>query len=211
MRASVEQTERDLVRRLRTGDEEAFETMVKEYSGRMLTVARRFLRVEQDARDAVQEALLSAYRAIGEFAGEARLSTWLHRIVVNASLMQLRKRKRRNEESIEDLLPRFDETGDWVSEDRYGINLHDFALERRDTCEMVRRCIDRLPENYRNVLIMRDIQDRDTQEVADMLGAHPNNVKVRLHRAHQALRTLILNELAARSRAGCEFEPQLAP
>jgi RNA polymerase sigma-70 factor, ECF subfamily len=210
MRVSVEETERDLIRRLRAGEEEAFETMVKKYGGRMLTVARRFLRVEQDARDAVQEALISAYRAIGEFAGEARLSTWLHRIVVNASLMQLRKRKRRNEEPIDDLLPRFDETGDWVSADRYGVSLHDFALERRDTREMVRRCIDRLPENHRNVLIMRDIEDLDTQKVADMLGAHPNNVKVRLHRAHQALRTLILNELAAASCVGRNLEPQLS-
>jgi RNA polymerase sigma-70 factor, ECF subfamily len=210
MRASDEATERDLIRRLRAGDEDAFETMVKKYGGRMLTVARRFLRVEQDARDAVQEAVISAFRAIGDFAGEARLSTWLHRIVVNAALMQLRKRHRRNEESIEDMLPCFNESGDWVKEDRSGINLSDATLERRDTREMVRRCIDRLPANYRNVLIMRDIQDLDTQEVADMLGAHPNNVKVRLHRAHQALRTLVLDELAAADHAGRGLQPQLS-
>jgi RNA polymerase sigma-70 factor, ECF subfamily len=201
MRASDELTERDLIRRLRAGEEDAFETMVNEYGGRMLTVARRFLRVEQDARDAVQEAMISAFRAIGDFAGEARLSTWLHRIVVNAALMQLRKRRRRNEESLDDLLPVFNKSGDWVKDDRCGINLSDGALDRRDTSEMVRRCIDRLPENYRNVLIMRDIEDLDTQEVADMLGAHPNNVKVRLHRAHQALRTLVINELAVGDRA----------
>ena len=210
MRANDETIERELIRRLRAGDEDAFETMVKEYSGRMLTVARRFLRVEQDARDAVQEALISAFRAIGDFAGEARLSTWLHRIVVNASLMQLRKRRRRNEESIEELLPCFSETGDWVKEDRNGINLRDAALERRDTREMVRRCIDRLPDNYRNVLLMRDIQDLDTREVADMLGAHPNNIKVRLHRAHQALRTLVLDELAAANHVCRNLQPELS-
>ena len=210
MRASEEATEQDLIRHLRAGDGDAFETMVKEYGGRMLTVARRFLRVEQDARDAVQEALISAYRAIGDFAGEARLSTWLHRIVVNASLMQLRKRRKRNEESLDDLLPCFDESGDWVKEERYDIDLRDAALDRRDIREMVRRCIDRLPENYRNVLIMRDIEDLDTQEVANMLGAHPNNVKVRLHRARLALRTLVQSERAAEDHIGRNHQPQLS-
>jgi RNA polymerase sigma-70 factor, ECF subfamily len=210
MRATDETTERDLIERLRAGDEDAFETMVNEHGGRMLTVARRFLRVDQDARDAVQEALISAFRSIGSFAGEARLSTWLHRIVVNAALMQLRKRHRRSEGSIDDLLPSFNETGDWARQDFFSIDLRESALERRDTREMVRRCINRLPDNYRNVLIMRDIEELGTNEVADMLGASPNNVKVRLHRAHQALRTLILNELAAADHAGGNIELQLS-
>ncbi len=91
-----------LLERLRSGDDAAFEQLVREHGGRMLAVARRFLRQEEDARDAVQDAFLSAYRALEDFEGNARLSTWLHRIVVNAALMKLRTRRRKPERSIED-------------------------------------------------------------------------------------------------------------
>jgi RNA polymerase sigma-70 factor, ECF subfamily len=106
--------EGELVRRLCRGEELAFEELVHEYAPRMLVVARRFLHAEQDARDAVQDALISAMKAIRGFNKRSQLSTWLHRIVVNASLMELRRRRRRAEESIEDLLPRFDQGGKWV-------------------------------------------------------------------------------------------------
>jgi RNA polymerase sigma-70 factor, ECF subfamily len=193
----VENREQELIRRRRAGDDEAFETMVRQYGGRMLIVARRFLRVEQDARDAVQEALLSAFKSIHGFAGEAKLSTWLHRIVVNAALMQLRSRKRRNEDSIEELMPRFDDRGGWADRDNTQGNVAEEIMERRCTRELLRKCIARLPEIYRNVLMMRDIEELENQEVAEMLGAHPNTVKVRLHRAHQALRAVVLEELRA--------------
>jgi RNA polymerase sigma-70 factor, ECF subfamily len=187
----------DLVRRLRDGDEEAFETMVRRHGGRMVAVARRFLPVEQDANDAVQEAFISAFKAIHNFNGEARLSTWLHRIVVNAALMQLRSRRRRAEESIDNLLPRFDEEGKWADETMRFIRTEDVSLERSDTRAMVRKCIDQLPDNYRTVLLMRDIEELDTDQVAKMLGATPNTVKVRLHRARQALRAILEREVLA--------------
>ena len=100
-----------LLERLRAGEAAAFERLVREQGGRMLAVARRFLREDEDARDAVQDAFLSAFRSLDSFEGQAKLSTWLHRIVVNAALMKLRARKRRPEESIEELLPRFLEDG----------------------------------------------------------------------------------------------------
>src|SRR5205085_3204271 len=101
----------DLVARLRAGDEAAYETLVREQGGRMLSVARRLLRDEDEARDAVQESFLSAFRSIGSFEGHSRLSTWLHRIVVNTALMRLRKRKSRRETSIDELLPKFSGEG----------------------------------------------------------------------------------------------------
>lgn len=189
--------ENNLVRRLREGSDGAFEAMVRKYSGRMLAVARRFLPVEQDARDAVQEAMISAFKAIHNFAGDAKLSTWLHRIVVNAALMQLRYRRRRAEESIENLLPRFDEDGKWADESMRFAREDDLPLERRDTRELVRKCIDQLPENYRTVLLLRDIEELDTDEVATILKATTNTVKVRLHRARQALRTILEREMRA--------------
>jgi RNA polymerase sigma-70 factor, ECF subfamily len=108
--------ERDLVRRLREGDDDAFETLVREFAPRMLAIARRFVPDGQDAQDLAQNALMSAVKAIHSFAQQAQLSTWLDRIVVNAALMELRNRHHRAEDSIEDLLPRFDDDGKWLDD-----------------------------------------------------------------------------------------------
>ena len=89
--------EAGLVVRLRAGDPLAFEELVRTFGGRLLAIARRFVRDEQDAQDIVQSAYLSAFRALGQFEGTCKLSTWLHRIVVNAALMKLRSRRRKPE------------------------------------------------------------------------------------------------------------------
>lgn len=188
--------ERDLVAALRAGDDASYERLVREHGGAMLAVARRYLRSEDDARDVVQEALLSAFRGIASFDAGAKLSTWLHRIVVNSALMRLRTRRRRPEESIDDLLPTFDEVGafahgvvDWDTP------ATEHVVERRQLREIVRRCIDRLPDGYRALLIVRDIDERDTEEAAELLGMTVSAVKSRLHRARQALRELLAVEL----------------
>jgi RNA polymerase sigma-70 factor (ECF subfamily) len=184
-----------LVRRLQATDAQAFETLVRQYGGRMLATARRMVPNEDDARDVVQEALLSAFRSIRTFEGTARLSTWLHRIVVNAALMKLRSRRRRREESIEELLPRFDEDGHFAEPVAPWEAEAEALLEGRETRVMVRRAIDRLPESYRTVLVLRDVEELDTEETAAALGIQPNAVKTRLHRARQALRTLLEREM----------------
>jgi RNA polymerase sigma-70 factor (ECF subfamily) len=184
-----------LVDRLRSGDSAAFEIMVREYGGRMLAAARRLVRTEEDARDAVQEAFLAAFRSIHSFAGSSRLSTWLHRIAVNAALMKLRSRRRRREDSIEDLLPRFRDDGTWVESRVDWDTPSDGLLERREIRAAVRSAIDRLPASYRAVLMLRDIEELDTDETATALGTTRNAVKIRLHRARQALRTLLDREL----------------
>ena len=97
---TTEIDENALVAGLRAGHEDAYELMVRAYGGRLLAVAKRILRSEEDARDAVQTAYLLAFRSLDRFEGGSRLSTWLHRIVVNAALMRLRSRRRRPEESI---------------------------------------------------------------------------------------------------------------
>jgi RNA polymerase sigma-70 factor (ECF subfamily) len=183
--------EQDLVARLRAGDEAAFDMLVRTHAGRLLAVARRMLRAEEDARDAVQEAFLQAFRAIGRFEGGARLSTWLHRIVVNAGLMKLRTRKRKPEQSIETLLPSFLDDGHHEERFRSWEEPVDKALERAETRELVRRQIDALPESYRTVLVLRDIEGLDTEETARMLGLTVNATKIRLHRARQALRSML--------------------
>jgi len=182
-----------LVARLRAGDDGAFEWVVRRYGSRLLSVARRMLHSDEEAQDVLQEAFLSVFRHVDTFAEGSQLSTWLHRIVVNAALMKLRSRRRRGEESIEELLPRFGDDGHWAEQPSAWRS--DELLERKQTRAMMRRCIERLPERHREVLVLRDIEDLDTSEVAELLGISANVVKVRLHRARQALRTLVAGEL----------------
>ena len=180
-----------LLPRLRAGDSEAFEALVRSQAPRLLAVSRRLLRNDEDAKDAVQNAFISAFRSLDSFTGASRLSTWLHRIVVNAALMQLRTGRRRPEESIEPLLPAFLEDGHHATTPLPWRESADGALQRREDREFVRACVDKLPESYRSVLILRDIEEVDGQETARLLGLTASAVKVRLHRARQALRTLL--------------------
>jgi len=180
-----------LVQGLKDGEEWAFEALVRLFGARMLSTARRLVGNEEDARDVVQSAYLSAFRAIGEFQGSAQLSTWLHRIVVNTGLMRLRSRRRKPEESIDALLPAFKADGHHVERFSSGSVPADQLLEQEETRHIVRGAIEQLPETYRTVLILRDIEELSTQEVAEMLEVTPAAVKVRLHRARQALFTLL--------------------
>ena len=162
--------ERALLARLRAGENAAFEQLIRAYGGRLLAVARRFLPAEEDARDAVQEAFVSA---------------------VNAALMKLRTRRRKPEQSIEDLLPGFLEDGHlerpaspWRKNALEG-------LERDELRVLMHEKIQALPESYRNVLLLRDIEELDTQETAELMGISQGAVKTRLHRARLALRELL--------------------
>jgi RNA polymerase sigma-70 factor (ECF subfamily) len=154
----------------------------------MLVVARRYLRSEDDARDAVQEAFVSAFRAIDRFEGGSLLSTWLHRIVVNAALMKLRTRKRKPEESIDDLLPGFLENGHLADPTPGWRAPADELLEGDENRRIVREAIEGLPEGHRTVLLLRDIEGFDTEQAAEKLGITTGAVKTRLHRARLALR-----------------------
>jgi RNA polymerase sigma-70 factor (ECF subfamily) len=188
--------EQALLERLKAGDEAAFEQLVRENGGRMLAVAKGMLRSEDDARDAVQNAFVSAFKALDKFEGNARLSTWLHRIVVNAALMILRRKKRKPEQSIDELLPSFLDDGHIETPASHWREVAEDPIERRQLAERIRDAIESLPESYRNVLLLRDIQDLDTEETAEMMGISPGAVKTRLHRARQALRGLLEPHMA---------------
>jgi RNA polymerase sigma-70 factor, ECF subfamily len=175
------------VARIRNGDESACEALVREHGPRMLAVARRFLTCHEDCNDAVQDAFISAFRAIDTFGGTSSLGTWLHRVVVNACLMKLRRRK--SEQSIESMLPQFAADGHHLAPIEADALAKASAAEER---AWVRQCIDRLPEAYRAVLLLRDIEGHDTQETAEILNCTVANVKTRLHRARQALRTIMV-------------------
>ena len=184
-------SEEALVEGLRRGDEDAFATLIRSYGGRMLAAARRILPTEEDAQDAVQEAFLSAFRKIDSFQGDARLGTWLHRVGINAALMKLRSLRRRREHGVDELLPRFTEGGHFQAPPRSWSEAADEPVLREELRRKVREAIERLPDNYRIPLLLRDIEGLDNEAVAAELGVSVNAAKIRVHRARLALRELL--------------------
>jgi RNA polymerase sigma-70 factor (ECF subfamily) len=180
-----------LLSRMQAGDNAAFEACVRTHCTRLLVVARRILRNEEDAHDAVQETFLAAFQQIGGFQGMSSLGTWLHRIAVNAALGRLRKLQRHPEQSIEALLPHFGEGEHQIDPPAPWKDASEVILQQQESRELVQQCISKLPDAYRTVLLLRDIEGMDTEETATMLGTSPGVVKTRLHRARQALRTLL--------------------
>jgi RNA polymerase sigma-70 factor (ECF subfamily) len=187
----VATTDEQLVEGLRAGDEAAFAELVRREGGKLLAVARRILRSEEEAQDAVQDALFSAFQNLDGFEGGARLSTWLHRITVNAALMRVRSKKRRREDPIEELMPAFAEDGHYLAPVQGFRGEAEDEIASAELAAIVRKAIDELPDGYRLVLVLRDVEGLDTAETAAALGIGPDATKMRLHRARQALRTLL--------------------
>src|SRR5262249_47413114 len=134
---------------------------------------------------------LSAFKGIGQFRGQSRLGTWLHRIVVNAALGRLRSLQRHPELSIEALLPHFGEGEHQIDPPVPWRATPDTTVQDQETRALVQGCISQLPDTYRIVLLLRDIEGLPTEETAQILGTSTAVIKTRLHRARQALRSLL--------------------
>lgn len=177
-----------LVDALKRGAPEAVEALVDRYGAWIHRVADRLLGDPRDAEEVTQDVLMTVVGKIGTFRGEAALSSWLYRIAANAAYERLRSRRSRAEVSLEPVLPVFDDEGrhvhpiaDWSS------HLEDPAVtgEVRSALE---RAIGRLPDEYRVVLLLRDVEGLGNEEVANTLGLTVAAVKSRLHRARLVLR-----------------------
>jgi RNA polymerase sigma-70 factor (ECF subfamily) len=186
--AMAENTEEEaaLVAALKQGDDAAYVTLLKRYGDYLYRVAMRVTRSETEAGEAVQEAFISTFRSIGSFEARSSLKTWLHRLTVNAALMRLRSIERKSEVSIDELAPELEierDEPEWKFTESV-----ETMLTRESVRAAVTRAIDRLPEQYRILLVLRDIEGYDTRETAELLGDTEGNVKVRLHRARTALK-----------------------
>lgn len=180
-----------LLAALRAGEAGAFDTLVRVHGPRMRAAIARLRGAGADADDILQDAFLSAFRALGRFEGRSRLSTWLHRIAVNAALMRLRGRHDEPTGDIEALLPHFSPHGAFTEAQRAWGQAPEDALQREELRAQVREAIGRLPENYRIPLVLRDIEGLEHAEIAEDLGISVNAAKIRVHRARQALKALL--------------------
>lgn len=180
-----------LLAALRRGDNDAYATLLRQHGRSLFATARRMLGNEADARDALQEMFVSAFRAIGTFEGKSRLGTWLHRILVNAVLMRLRHRRHRPECSIDNLVPSFTDDGHHAEPPCPWSDRAIARLQSAESHAILWRAIDQLPSAYREVLVLRDLENLSTEAASTHLGITQNATKIRLHRARQALRTLL--------------------
>ncbi len=191
-----------LVNQLQNGDEEAYERLVRTHIDRVYSVASRVLGNGSDAQDAAQEAFLAAWKGIRGFDGRSTLSTWLHRIAVNTSLAILRSKARKREITMTDI-PAEQPNGT----DRERLLEPEEAqpdpVEQADTARLVWQAVDDLPEEYRLVLVMRDVEEMPSKEVASALGLSDATVRQRLHRARQTVAEKLRPELCVGTRLTC--------
>jgi RNA polymerase sigma-70 factor (ECF subfamily) len=197
--AAAQPGDAELARRIGARDERAFEAMMRAHNRMLYRIARSILKDDAEAEDAVQEAYLAAYRGIASFRGGAKLSTWLARIVINEAYGRLRKRKRavvvpfeaaeRRDEGApspeEGIMP-----GDTVERP-------DAAAMRAELRQMLERRIDALPDQFRTVFMLRDVEEMSVEETAQCLDVPAATVRTRAFRARALLREALSRDLDA--------------
>ncbi|TPL00223.1 MULTISPECIES: RNA polymerase sigma factor [unclassified Mesorhizobium] len=190
---AAEASDMALVRRALARDPGAFRAIIKTHNQRLYRIARGVMRNDAEAEDVVQEAYMRAFANLGAFRGEASLSTWLSRIVINEALGRLRKRKRvvAMPENPEAQIIRFP------------LNQNDLnpgddperTMAQRQILGLVERATDSLPDVYRTVFVARVIEGLSIEETAELLGIRQETVKTRLHRARALVRKALDDEI----------------
>ena len=185
-----------LIARAKTGDFEAFEELVGRYQDKVYRLAFRFVRNETEAKEIVQDTLLSVWRKLDGFKGDSAFGSWLFRVTANAALMRLRSQRRHAEVSTEELPPGFLDTpqssyGQILSHGENWARRPDEELQSEELREKLQAAVDDLPEIYRTVFLVRDVDGLSTEETAEALQLSVPTVKTRLHRARIALRESI--------------------
>jgi RNA polymerase sigma-70 factor (ECF subfamily) len=164
------------------------EQVFHEFGPRVYNLARRMLGNDADAEDVTQDVLLQVLRKGDTFRGEASFPTWLHKVTVNAALGHRRRRARRQEHEHPDPLNLFEESGGHARPVRPWSITPDAVLQDRETARIIDDSVRRLPELYRDVYVLADVEGLPNAQIADMLGMSVAAVKSRLHRARLLMR-----------------------
>ena len=190
----------DLLSRIRADAPGAFDEFVARFGGRLYAFGMKFCGEREDAKDVLQDTLLTAYRSMGGLEHAEAMTSWLYRVAANACLMKRRKGRFEpdREISLDELLPGPGEDARVQIPDPAALP-HDDAV-REETRMRVRKAIGDLPPAYRIVMVMRDMEQLSTQEVADALSLEISAVKMRLHRARLMVRKTLEESYAADGR-----------
>ncbi|HTW91371.1 MAG TPA: sigma-70 family RNA polymerase sigma factor [bacterium] len=194
-----------LVRRIQAGNTEEFDELVRRYERKVYNITYRLMGNEQDASEALQDAFLRAYRFIGRFQFKSSFFTWLYRIATNVSLSKLRKREKIDTVSIDQPV---NEAGDLpfeIPDLKYG---PEKLMKQRELRDAIQKSVEELPEDYRSVVVLRDLEGLSNEEVSNVLHLSVAAVKSRLHRGRLVLREKLAgyhDEVATAARpAGVE-------
>jgi RNA polymerase sigma-70 factor (ECF subfamily) len=186
----------ELVRRVAAHDHEAFRVLMKRHNQMLYRAARSILRNEAEAEDAVQEAYIQAYKAMGDFRGDAKLSTWLVRIVVNESITRLHKHTRRAEIiRLDGEDPQQDQHSSEDSMNESAPEHPERAAQRAEARRLLEAKIDQLPDAFRTVFVLRAVEEMTVEEAAVALGIPEATVRTRFFRAKGLLRESLSREL----------------
>jgi RNA polymerase sigma-70 factor, ECF subfamily len=192
--ASKDLPDTEIARRVALGDRDAFELLMRRYNQILYRTARSILKDDAEAEDAVQEAYMLAYRAIGAFRGDAKLSTWLLRIVVNEAIARTRKRSRRAQ--VIQLSSGESEADADVSEEYMNEAAPErHAAVRAQTRRLLEGRIDALPDAFRTVFVLRALEELTAEETAATLGIPAATVRTRFFRAKGLLREALAREI----------------
>jgi RNA polymerase sigma-70 factor (ECF subfamily) len=198
--------------RLRAGDGTALEPLMERFASRVYRVAHGVTGNAPDAEEVVQDVFLTLFRKAASFEGRAALGTWLYRIAVNTALNKRRGKRAQVEASLEDYLPRY--TADGHREGDRSFLLADWSLMPDEVLlsqegrGVVRAAVERLPAHYRVVLVLRDVEELSSEEVAEIVGDSVASVKSRLHRARMALREQLTRTYASERFPAATARPQ---
>ena len=190
-----------MLRRILAGEKELFYQLVRPHERAVYLTAYSILQNVADAEEVAQEAILKSFRALASFRGEARFSTWLMRITIHEARMRFRRDRKRLFEPLEGHANDTTEDSDYTP-----LHMADWrevpseALERKEIREEIARALALLPENYREVLVLRDVEQLNILETAEALGVNPGVVKIRLFRARMRMRDLLAPSLAEQWR-----------
>ena len=183
----------ELATRVAARDGAAFEVLMRRHNRRLFRVARAILRSDQDAEDALQDAYLAAYRAIGRFRGDSKLATWLTRIVINEAYARLRKMGGATVIALpegHDMTAEMDPTSTAAPAET-----PDRAALRAELRQLLERHIDALPEQFRTAFMLREVEELTVEEAAEALGVPEATVRTRAHRARALLRAALAHDI----------------
>jgi RNA polymerase sigma-70 factor (ECF subfamily) len=176
-------SDEDVVARVLAGDTAMFEVVMRRHNQRLYRAARAILRNDGEAEDVMQDSYVRAYEHLDQFAGRAKFSTWLTRIAVHEALARQHRRNRFQQPE-----PTAEEEGDAMERYSSLTANPEQQASNSETRRLLEEAVETLPDSYRTVFILRDVEEMSTAETADVLEITEENVKVRLHRARAMLR-----------------------